>query len=168
MINNIHSYRKKDSNTSSTSSTTMTTSTHGSSSSTNTTQQQHQAPPIKSRMTLFGVGVSSTLPNEDETNQLRSTFLRSIPKSSSTNKQLPDTYRRLSDEEQNRRSSMPKCMLATKAESFRIGRRMTSLDNSQRRLSLDEQLELQKGEYQIMSLCVLLYLVLNHLYPNTN
>ena len=124
----------------------MTTSTHGSSSSTNTTQQQ-QAPPIKSRMTLFGVGVSSSLPNDDETNQLRSTFLRSIPKSSSTNKQLPDTYRRLSDEEQNRRSSMPKRTLATKAESFRIGRRMTSLDNSQRRLSLDEQLELQKGEY---------------------
>ena len=142
MINNIHSYRKRDSNTSSTSSTTMTTSTHGSSSSTNTTQQ-HQAPPIKSRMTLFGVG-SSSLPNEDETNQLRSTSLRSKP---NNNKQLPDTYRRLSDEEQNRRSSMPKRTLATKAESFRIGSRMTLLDNSQRRLSLDEQLELQKGEY---------------------
>jgi len=119
----------------------MTASTHGSNSSTNTTQ--HQAPPIKSRMTLFGGGVSS-LPNEDETNQLRSTFLRSRP--NTNNKQLPDTYRRLSDEEQNRRSSMPKRTLATKAESFRIGSRMTLLDNSQRRLSLDEQLELQKGE----------------------
>jgi len=124
----------------------MTTSTHGSSSSTNTTQQQQQqAPPIKSRMTLFGVGVSSSLPNEDETNQLRSTFLRSS-RPNNNNKQLPDTYRRLSDEEQNRRSSMPKRTLATKAESFRIGSRMTLLDNSQRRLSLDEQLELQKGK----------------------
>ena len=140
MINNIHSYRKRDSNTSSTSSTTMTASTHGSSSSTNTTQQQQA--PQKSRMTLFGVG---SLPNEDETNQLRSTFLRSS-RPNTNNKQLPDTYRRLSDEEQNRRSSMPKRTLATKAESFRIGSRMTLLDNSQRRLSLDEQLELQKGE----------------------
>ena len=151
MINNIHSYRKRDSNTSSTSSTAMTTSTHGSSSSTNT--QQQQAPPIKSRMTLFGVGVSSSLPNEDETNQLRSTFLRSRP--NTNNKQLPDTYRRLSDEEQNRRSSMPKRTLATKAESFRIGSRMTLLDNSQRRLSLDEQLELQKGKCIFLLVCLL-------------